>query len=115
MPFDMPRNDSVITSAFTFFTQTIANNPNKRVEPVNDAQRLSHDLDDPISTSYVCEFVREDNPSAVFRPGVGSCRQNDLRAEDTQRHQNRGVSAFQQPDAFANSIVARHGGGEPLP
>ena len=66
--FDVVLQNSVVASALAFEPQAAACDPYQRVEPVNDSERLSDHLHNPVSSTNVGQFVTQHDPGSIFRP-----------------------------------------------
>src|SRR5262249_7521731 len=55
--------------------------PKQRVEPIDGARKFCDDLNEPVETFNVREFVSEHNADAILGPCLGLTRKQNARSE----------------------------------
>src|SRR6188474_2763597 len=74
-----------IAGVFAFLAEARRGEPYERVEPVDRAQALGHDLCRPVAPRDVRELVKEDDANPIVGPAAGASRQDDVGLEDAPR------------------------------
>src|SRR5205814_9167739 len=100
----------IIAGALAFEIQSIAGNPEQRIEPVDDTCKLRQDLEKPVGPANVGEFVSKDNALAIIGPQCSACRHEYLRAEKAPGHGHGPALALNEMDPALQCQRAGHFG-----
>src|SRR5688572_5406604 len=72
--------------------------PRQGVDPVKGAEHFCAHVNQPVATADVRHLVRQHDATAWLAPFGGAGREDDLRRDQSPRHQQRGVVALENLD-----------------
>src|SRR5262249_12578840 len=85
---DTPIQDNVVAGMLALRAKLPAQPPEERFEPVDGASHFRGDLNNPVETLDVREFVPENDTDTIFRKFPGLTRKQNAWSEKTECSEN---------------------------
>src|SRR6516225_8547426 len=101
-------DDDVVACVFTLSIQSVAGQPEQRVEPVNQARDLCKHLKQPISAMHVGQFMCNNDSLLFVRPVIGAFRKNHSWMNNSPGHWHAVMNALQDANRSPGSEFVRN-------
>lgn len=102
----------IVCRAFTLLAQAPAHDPNQRVEPIHGTQQFGEALGQPVAAADVRELVSEHEADAVLSPVERAGRDDEPRAAESPRHEQRWMGREEKRDRSREPDVEAQPFGE---